>query len=101
MSVLLDVSRLNKLESIPDSRTFYTHLLGLAKGCLLVTTYEELHKELNASVFLIHKEIHRLIKIGVIESFFNARAYDRDDKRIFIGFADATVVDFLFMESKK
>lgn len=91
----------NQHQDISELRDFYECLLGLSKDSLLETTFESLEKELNISIFSLFGRISKLVKIGVIESFLNTRAYDKNDKRIFIGFAHSSIVDDLFREGAK
>lgn len=91
----------NKHQSVHELRAFYERLLVLSKNNLLETTFESLEKELNISIFSLFGRISRLVKIGVIESFLNTKAYDKNDKRIFIGFAHPSIIDDLFREGVK
>lgn len=91
----------NKHQDTSELRDFYEYLLGLSKDSLLETTFESLEKELNINILVLHGAIRRLMKIGVIESFFNTKAYNKSDKRIFIGFAHSSIVDDLFREGAK
>lgn len=91
----------NKHQSVHDLRAFYERLLVLSKNNLLETTFESLEKELNINILVLHGAIRRLMKIGVIESFFNTKVYNKSDKRIFIGFAHPFIIDDLFREGVK
>lgn len=85
------------------SRQFYTQLLSISKSNLVETSFSELEKLTDSSIFLVFANISSLKRIGVIESFINCKAYNKDDTRIFIGLACPDVIELLFgnSDSKK
>ncbi len=85
------------------SRQFYTQLLSISKSNLVETSYLALQELTSESIISIAKDINALTNLGVIESFINCKAYNKDDTRIFIGLACPNVIELLFgnSDSKK
>jgi len=83
------------------SRQFYTQLLSISKSNLVETSFSELEKLTDSSIFHVSANISALKRIGVIESFINCKAYNGKDDRIFIGFALPEIIDCLFDKGDK
>ncbi len=82
-----------------ELRSFYTQLLSISKQRLVETTLPELEKITEQQTLVLLTLIHKLRKIGVIESYLNTYNYDKSvdrNDRIFIGLAHELVIDRLF-----
>lgn len=77
-------------------RQFYAQLLSISKSNLVETSFCELEKLTGENILFVGVKIQKLRKIGVIESFFNAKAYDKSDYRLLIGLAHESIIDDLF-----
>lgn len=77
-------------------RQFYAQLQSISKQNLVETSYSELEKLTGENIIFVGVKIQKLRKIGVIESFFNVKAYDKNDCRIFIGLSSPVYIDMLF-----
>lgn len=79
-----------------ELRNFYTQLLSISKQNLVETSFSELEKLTGENILFVGVGIHKLNKLGVIESFFNTKAFNKSDCRVFIGFAHESIIDDLF-----
>ena len=82
-----------------ELRSFYTQLLSISKQRLVETTLPELLKTTELHSLVLFDRIHKLRKIGVIESYLSTYNYDKSEDRndrIFIGLAHELVIDRLF-----
>ncbi len=98
MRAALILSTGHNLQAVKVSnlRQFYTQLLSLSKQNLVETSYSELEKLTGENILFVGVKIQKLRKIGVIESFFNAKAYDKNDYRLLIGLSSPEYIDRLF-----
>jgi len=79
-----------------ELRHFYTQLLSISKQRLVETSFLDIEKLTESPFLVVFVNIQKLKKLGVIESFFNAKAYNKSDCRLLIGFAHESIIDALF-----
>jgi hypothetical protein len=84
-----------------ESRHFYTQLLSISKQRLVETSFLDIEKLTELPFLIVFVNIQKLKRLGVIESFFNTKAYNKSDSRLLIGLAHESIIDDLFKKELK
>lgn len=84
-----------------ESRHFYTQLLSISKQRLVETSFLDIEKLTELPFLVVFVNIQKLKRLGVIESFFNTKAYNKSDSRLLIGLAHESIIDDLFKKELK
>jgi len=79
-----------------ESRHFYTQLLSISKQRLVETSFLDIEKLTELPFLIVFVNIQKLKRLGVIESIFNTKAYNKSDSRLLIGLAHESIIDALF-----
>mgnify|MGYP006338278833 FL=1 len=79
-----------------ELRSFYTQLLSISKERLIESSFFFFFTITGLDFLVVLTNIQKLKRLGVIELFFNAKGYNKNDNRVFLGIAHESIIDDLF-----
>ena len=79
-----------------ELRSFYTQLLSISKERLIESSFLDIETITGLDFLVVLTNLQKLKRLGVIELFFNAKGYNKNDNRVFLGIAHESIIDDLF-----